>query len=161
VSFSDDKQTLREEIWIALEESGDDRFPGARGRIPNFTGREEAAERLFQQSVYREADRIKINPDSPQTPVREQALRDGKTLYMAVPRLKEHKCFLELDPKSMEGSPSDASSIKGANRHGEPVHQHARSHHLPVPGRSRRVPRRAHLADLVPLLDHFPFARRD
>ena len=118
----DNKQSLREEIWSALEESGDDRFPGTVGRIPNFHGREKAAERLFEQPAYQDANQIKINPDSPQTPVREQALADGKVLYMAVPRLKNRKCFLELDPDSMDGEPSDWSSIKGANRHGRPVH---------------------------------------
>lgn len=122
VSSSHPKQSLREEVWTALEKSGDERFPGARGRIPNFTGRDEAARRLYKQTAYQEADRIKINPDSPQTPVRKQALEDGKTLYMAVPRLKDPKCFLELDPDTIDGSPSDASTIKGANRHGQPIH---------------------------------------
>ncbi len=122
MSSSDPKQSLRNEIWTALEKSGDERFPGARGRIPNFTGRDEAANRLCKQTAYRDADRIKINPDSPQTPVRKQALEDGKILYMAVPRLKNRKCFLELDPETIDGSPSEASTIKGANQHGRPVH---------------------------------------
>jgi 5-formyltetrahydrofolate cyclo-ligase len=30
---------------------------------------------------------VKANPDSPQLPVRQRALEDGKTVYMAVPRL--------------------------------------------------------------------------
>lgn len=116
------KQTLREEIWRALEESGDDRFPGAEGRIPNFVGRDEAAGKLAELNIYRTAETIKVNPDSPQTPVRKRALEDGKCLYMAVPKLKKRKCFLELDPKTMEGTPSDWSSIKGASKHGVPVH---------------------------------------
>lgn len=116
------KQSLREEVWTALERSGDERFPGAKGRIPNFAGRDEAASRLFDHLAYEEADRIKINPDSPQTPVRRRALADGKVLYMAVPRLKDRRCFLELDPDAMEGSPSDWKSIQGASEHGRPVH---------------------------------------
>lgn len=120
--MSDTKQRLREEIWDALEASGDDRFPGARGRIPNFAGRDQAAKRLTKLEAYERADTIKINPDSPQTPVREQALKDGKRLYMAVPKLKKRKCFLELDPSSMEGKPSDWSSLKGATTHGVAVH---------------------------------------
>jgi 5-formyltetrahydrofolate cyclo-ligase len=30
---------------------------------------------------------VKANPDSAQWPVRQRALEDGKTVYMAVPRL--------------------------------------------------------------------------
>lgn len=120
--MANSKQALRTEIWDALEETGDERFPGARGRIPNFAGREKAADRLADTELFEAADVVKINPDSPQTPVRERALERGKTLYMAVPKLNQRKCFLELDPDKMEGTPSDWSSIKGASRHGEPIH---------------------------------------
>jgi 5-formyltetrahydrofolate cyclo-ligase len=41
---------------------------------------------------------VKANPDAPQLPVRRRALREGKTVYMAVPRLRDENCFLELDP---------------------------------------------------------------
>lgn len=122
MSATQTKQSLREDVWDALEESGDDRFPGAQGRIPNFSGRDEAASRLFQHRDYEAAERIKVNPDSPQTPVRERALADGKILYMAVPRLRERRCFLELNPDTMEGTPADWKSIKGASEHGQPVH---------------------------------------
>src|SRR2546423_1781456 len=40
------KAARREEVWAALTEAGAARFPGARGRIPNFVGAEAAAERL-------------------------------------------------------------------------------------------------------------------
>ncbi|MFB6347725.1 MAG: 5-formyltetrahydrofolate cyclo-ligase [bacterium] len=116
------KQKLREEVWETLEETGDDRFPGAQGRIPNFKGRSEAADRLTQTEEFQSASAIKINPDSPQTPVRERALEAGKILYMAVPKLRDRKCFLELDPDGMSGDPSDWSSIKGATQHGQPIH---------------------------------------
>jgi len=43
---SDDKQDVRERVWRALRKSGAARFPGAEGRIPNFTGAEAAARRL-------------------------------------------------------------------------------------------------------------------
>jgi hypothetical protein len=42
------KQRVRERIWRTLEIAGAARFPGARGRIPNFRGAEAAAERLAQ-----------------------------------------------------------------------------------------------------------------
>lgn len=117
-----DRQALREEIWWALEESEDSRFPGARGRIPNFEGRNAAAEGVLEQPCFQSAEHLKVNPDSPQTPVRKQALARGRTLYMAVPRLRRKKCFLELEPSRMDGSPEDWCSIRGANRHGRPVH---------------------------------------
>ena len=48
-------------------------------------------------------------------------MEQGKTVYMAVPRLTGEKCFVELDP----GRISDyrlASSIKGATQLGRLVH---------------------------------------
>jgi 5-formyltetrahydrofolate cyclo-ligase len=72
---------------------------------------------------WQKAITIKANPDSPQRPVRLLALSSGKTLYMAVPRLREKKCFVKLDPSKMSSQKfSEASSIKGAFRYGSPVH---------------------------------------
>jgi 5-formyltetrahydrofolate cyclo-ligase len=118
----DNKQTLREEIWSALQRTGDDLFPGAEGRIPNFKGRKDAAKRFSNHPAYQNADVLKVNPDSPQTPVRKQALQDGKTLYMAVPKLAARNCFLELDPNTMKGEPSDWASLTGASEHGTAIH---------------------------------------
>jgi 5-formyltetrahydrofolate cyclo-ligase len=117
----DAKRALREEAWEALREAGVARFPGARGRIPNFTGAEEAAERLAGTDAWRGARAVKCNPDSPQWPVRQRALEDGLRVYMAVPRLAEADPFLLLDPDVIPASPREASSIKGAGRHGRPV----------------------------------------
>ena len=44
------------------------------------------------------AGTVKSNPDSPQLPVRVRALKDGKLVYMAVPRLAEPDPFFVLDP---------------------------------------------------------------
>src|SRR3954451_2655497 len=87
----DAKQQMRERIWQALQDEGAARFPGAKGRIPNFRGAEVAAERLAGLREWDEAVVVKSNPDSPQLPVRRQARRDGKELYMAVPRLVDEK----------------------------------------------------------------------
>jgi 5-formyltetrahydrofolate cyclo-ligase len=98
-----DKQTLRERVWDNLEESGQARFPyPPHGRIPNFAGADDAAERLQQLDAWVDAETVKANPDAPQLPVRRAALRQGKTVYMAVPRLREEDCFLELDPENIE-----------------------------------------------------------
>lgn len=115
------KASLRERTWGALVHAGVDRFPGAEGRIPNFVGAEAAAERLRRTEAWTSAVTIKANPDSPQWPVRQRALEDGKKVYMAVPRLADERPFLLLDPAAIDVSPRKASSIKGAGREGRPV----------------------------------------
>lgn len=115
------KRELREAVWSSLQEAGAARFPGARGRIPNFTGAEEAAERLAATDLWAAASTVKSNPDSPQWPVRQRALASGRIVVVAVPRLAEEHPFLRLDPHRLEVSPRDASSIKGAARHGTPT----------------------------------------
>lgn len=115
------KAELREQLWAALEDAGAARFPGAQGRIPNFTGAEDAAEQLRSLELWRDATTLKANPDSPQWPVRQRALEDGKPVYMAVPRLAEEPPFILLDPAALDESPRKASSIKGASRNGRPV----------------------------------------
>ena len=87
---------MRERLWELLEREGVARFPGARGRIPNFRGAEAAAERLASTPEWQAARVVKANPDAPQLPVRRRALADGKVVYMAVPRLREPKPFLRL-----------------------------------------------------------------
>ncbi|MCD6086671.1 MAG: 5-formyltetrahydrofolate cyclo-ligase [Candidatus Hydrothermae bacterium] len=116
------KERIREEIWRLLEDKGVARFPGARGRIPNFVGAERAARKVLNLDVWARARRIKINPDSPQRPLRELALLQGKFLYMAVPRLWELRCFIELVPSKLKSLERAASTIKGAFRYGTQVH---------------------------------------
>jgi 5-formyltetrahydrofolate cyclo-ligase len=110
------KAALREEVWEALRAAKVARFPGATGRIPNFTGAEAAAERLRAQPSWKDAATVKANPDSPQLRVRQRALEDGKTLYMAVPRLAEPEPFFALDPDHLAEPPRKAASISGATR---------------------------------------------
>jgi len=116
-----DKQRYREMIWTLLEQRGAARFPGARGRIPNFVGAEAAAESLAGLDEWRSARAVKSNPDSPQLPVRARALNEGKLLFMAVPRLAERRPFIRLDPSKLQVKPRTASSIKGATSFGKPV----------------------------------------
>jgi 5-formyltetrahydrofolate cyclo-ligase len=117
----EEKAALREEIWAALSAARVARFPGADGRIPNFTGAEAAAERLRGTAAWRESRTLKSNPDSPQWPVRQRALEDGKTLFMAVPRLAGPEPFFLLDPAHLAATPRAASSIKGASKSARPV----------------------------------------
>ncbi|HEX9376856.1 MAG TPA: 5-formyltetrahydrofolate cyclo-ligase [Actinomycetota bacterium] len=119
--LSERKQEVRERVWAALERERAARFPGARGRIPNFVGAERAAERLAQTPEWNAAGTIKANPDAPQLPVRARALADGKIVYMAVPRLAAERPFLLLDPSRLQVSPRAAASIRGAASAGRPV----------------------------------------
>ena len=89
------KDKIRLEIWKILEEEKVAIFPfPPKGRIPNFIGANIAAEKLDELSLWRKARVIKTNPDAPQKWVREKALKHGKIVYMAVPRLKNEKCFI-------------------------------------------------------------------
>jgi 5-formyltetrahydrofolate cyclo-ligase len=112
---------LRDEVWMALRRAGAARFPGAEGRIPNFVGAEAAAERLRARREWQRAATVKSNPDSPQLPVRQRALEDGKTVFMAVPRLAEERPFFLLDPAALPVAPRQAASITGASRYGRPI----------------------------------------
>lgn len=117
-----EKEEVRERVWSRLEESGEALFPGARGRIPNFRGAAAAADRLAATPEWRRARVVKCNPDAPQRPVRLRALREGKVVFMAVPRLAERKCFWKLDPKRLDGSALPAAAtIRGAARLATPV----------------------------------------
>jgi 5-formyltetrahydrofolate cyclo-ligase len=109
------KAELRTEVWGRLEAAGVGRFPGPRHRISNFVGAEAAAERLRDLDRWQAAGTVKANPDSPQWPVRQRALEDGKTVYMAVPRLAEEDPFFLLDPDHLADTPRRSSSIKGAS----------------------------------------------
>lgn len=119
------KVELRQQTWDRLEQAGVARSPGAQGRIPNFAGAEEAARSLATLRAWKAARTIKCNPDSPQRPVRLQALRAGKIVYMAVPRLRDALPFVELDPARLQRKLGDdlnkAATIQGAFRYGRPV----------------------------------------
>lgn len=98
------------------------RFPWpARGRIPNFEGSRDAAEKLSGLDVWADARAIKANPDSPQRWARRLALGAGKVMYMAVPHLTQVEAFVELDPRRLD-SPERVATIKGAFALGRPVH---------------------------------------
>lgn len=115
------KAEIRQKVWRTIEREGIGRFPFGPGRIPNFAGAEQAALLLREMAVWRRALVVKINPDAPQRAVRRLALQEGKIVYMAVPRLRSEKCFLELDPQRLGTRLAAAASIAGACRWGRPV----------------------------------------
>jgi 5-formyltetrahydrofolate cyclo-ligase len=116
------KDQIRREVWKRMEREGVARFPGAEGRIPNFAGAKLAAQKLAGHRLWKRARTIKVNPDSPQTHARRAALEEGKTLVMAVPRLRETHPFRLLDSRKLTKKQiRDAATIKGALRHGRVV----------------------------------------
>ncbi len=116
------KDEVRQDVWRAMDREGVSRFPGAEGRIPNFAGAKAAAERLARHPAWQNAGTIKANPDSPQTHCRRLALAQGKTVVMAVPRLRDQHPFRLLDPRKLdEKQVREAATIKGALRHGEVI----------------------------------------
>ena len=116
------KDQVRQDVWRAMDREGVSRFPGAEGRIPNFADAKAAAERLSRHPAWQQAETIKANPDSPQTHSRRLALAQGKTVVMAVPRLRDQHPFRLLDPRRLDSEQMrEAATIKGALRHGEVI----------------------------------------
>lgn len=117
----EDKQQVRDRVWALLEQERAVGFPGAKGRIPNFVGAGDAADRLASLPEWQRASAMKSNPDMPQLPVRARALAEGRRVYMAVPKLVEHELFRLLDPPRLTTPPRKAASIKGSEAEGIPT----------------------------------------
>lgn len=103
------KSAARERVWALLEREGA-APPGVHGHIPDFAGAELAAERLAEVDAWQRARVVKANPDRAQLPVRVRALREGKLLYMAVPRLANPKPFYLLDPAAVSADFEEAAT---------------------------------------------------
>lgn len=115
------KEAIRQRVWDELSDAGVARFPfPPHGRIPNFAGADAAADRVCSLDEWDRASAVKINPDSPQRPVRQRALAAGKVVYMAVPRLRDEACFLRLDPDTITDI-DHATTLSGSAEAGIPV----------------------------------------
>lgn len=110
----DAKREVRERIWALLDEQHAVQPPGVAGHVPSFVGADRAADRLAVLPEWTSARVIKANPDKAQLPVRVQALRDGKLLYMAVPKLATVQPFYLLDPLQLQAPPEHVASSSGA-----------------------------------------------
>jgi len=115
------KAAARKAVWDELVESKAARFPfPVHGRIPNFDGAKEAAERLLAHPVFRGVLVIKVNPDSPQRWVRKLALERNITVITPTPRLKG--AFRRLDPAKVPSAHyDDAATLKRGGEWGEDV----------------------------------------
>jgi 5-formyltetrahydrofolate cyclo-ligase len=115
------KNEIRHQVWNRLTEKKRGRFPFPLvGRIPNFKGAEKAASFVQSMDIYQTADVVKVNPDSPQLPLRAAILKDGKTLLIPTPRLKDG--FVMIKPEYVpDGEERKAASIKHMNTYGKVV----------------------------------------
>jgi 5-formyltetrahydrofolate cyclo-ligase len=121
--YHEDKDALRSAIWRRLKEQDVSPYEPF-GHIPSFVGAEDAAALLAELPIWQEAQVIKSNPDTAHVPLRLRALQDGKRLYMAVPRLTEARCFVELTAEALANkgvSPEEAAAWQGAMAHGRLV----------------------------------------
>ncbi|CAG9794803.1 unnamed protein product [Diatraea saccharalis] len=118
------KQSFRLKVWRHLESNGLAMFPRpVYNRIPNFKGAPEAAAKLAELEVFKNANTVKVNPDKPQEPVRVICLEQQKTLYVPVPRLQNG--FLNrLELPEGETGPAairKAVSRNGMETYGKPI----------------------------------------
>jgi 5-formyltetrahydrofolate cyclo-ligase len=97
------------------------RFPfPPHGRIPNFAGAELAAVQVLDIEPWKSATAIKVNPDSPQRPLRAEALRRGITVFVPTPRLRGG--FKKLDPRCIPPDKIDeATRLSHGDRWSEEV----------------------------------------
>ena len=114
------KQAVRTQVWdlLVAERVVE---PGVHGYIPAFTGAEAAADRLAGLPEWRAAQVIKAVPGRAQQPVRERALRDGKLLYVAVPKLAAEMPFFVLDPTDLTAAPAEAATREHAAHHARKI----------------------------------------
>ncbi|MCR8577015.1 5-formyltetrahydrofolate cyclo-ligase [Streptomyces sp. Isolate_219] len=109
------EQRVRERVWDVLDANGATHDATAHGRIPNFIGSQEAAARLGELPAWNHARVIKSVPDKAQLPVRALALSEGKTVFMAVPKLADPHPFYLLDPTALTIPPTEAASSRVAS----------------------------------------------
>lgn len=88
--------------------------------IPGFADAGMAVERLTALDAYRSANSLFVTPDNGLTRLREQALRDGKTLVL--PSYGLRRGFVAIDGKSIDPALAQyASWLDGLATFGRPV----------------------------------------
>jgi len=120
------KWKIRKRIWDLMEAKDIARFPRpVHHRIPNFVGAEQAAAKFAELPEFKAAQTIKVNPDTPQRPVRHQVLQNNKTLLVPQPRLRTG-FFSVLDMSNLPSSVpiEECTNSKGVQKYGTPVTLH-------------------------------------
>lgn len=83
------KWAIRKRLWDHMEANNISAFPRpVHHRIPNFVDAELTAAQVERLPEWQRARWVKVNPDTPQAPIRLAALRAGKTLLVPQPRLR-------------------------------------------------------------------------
>jgi 5-formyltetrahydrofolate cyclo-ligase len=113
-SVDEQKNAIRHRVWDLLERHDAAYDVDVHGRIPNFVGREAAADRLAGLDLWATSSVVKVMPDKAQLPVRVRALHENKLLYMAVPKLAKERPFYVLDPASLSVPAETAATGDGA-----------------------------------------------
>ena len=117
------KWVIRKRIWDLLEAKDIARPPRpVHHRIPNFDGAEKAAARLASLECFQNANMVKVNPDTPQKPVRQLVLQTGKTLLTPQPRLRTG--FFSIVAKDVLPSSvriEECTTSRGVAKHGKPI----------------------------------------
>lgn len=87
----------------------------------NFDGADRAAKRLSNLPEFIAASCIKVNPDTPQRPVRHFVLEEGKTLLTPQPRLRTGFFSILSMDKLSKVRIEECTNSKGVAKHGTPV----------------------------------------
>ncbi|KAG9152297.1 hypothetical protein Leryth_025383 [Lithospermum erythrorhizon] len=116
------KWVIRTRVWDLLEDKNIAQFPRpVHHRIPNFVGASIAATKLSELEVFKEAQCVKVNPDTPQKQVRFLTLNGGKKLLTPQPRLRTG-FFSVLDSLMLSPRPiSEACTSAGVAKYGKPI----------------------------------------
>ena len=112
------KESIRNMIWERMEKSSIS-VSNSYGRIPDFKGSINASELLRNTVEWKDSHTIFVSPDTAQKTVRKNAFYDGKDLIMASPKLLNGYIF--LDSNCTNGNEEEASTIKGAFKHGHKI----------------------------------------
>ncbi|GBG91790.1 hypothetical protein CBR_g53679 [Chara braunii] len=113
------KWKIRKRIWDLMEKENIAAEPRpVHHRIPNFVGANEAARMLSTLPEFKTAKCVKVNPDTPQKPVRYLSLSGGKVLITPQPRLRTG-FFSSLDPAKLPAAAlREACTSAGAAKYG-------------------------------------------
>ncbi|KAH7525094.1 hypothetical protein FEM48_Zijuj06G0188600 [Ziziphus jujuba var. spinosa] len=116
------KWVIRKRIWDLMEAQNIAQNPRpVHHRIPNFVGASAAADNFAGLEVFRVAQCVKVNPDSPQKQVRFLTLSEGKQLLTPQPRLRTG-FFSILQPGTLTPSTiREACTSVGVAKHGRPI----------------------------------------
>ncbi|KAK9289021.1 hypothetical protein L1049_017492 [Liquidambar formosana] len=116
------KWRIRKRVWDMMEALNIAQNPRpVHHRIPNFVGASAAAKNLGGLEVFRVAECVKVNPDSPQKQVRFLTLSGGKKLLTPQPRLRTgffsvlESCM--LTPSTI----NEACTSVGVAKYGRPI----------------------------------------